>query len=148
MVCVILIEGLPGAPMLLRLLITLLLIGHGIGHVMGIMTGLGLVRRKGTSAHSSLLRRFVDDGLNRWIGTWLWMSALLGFLMAGAGLIAPLEQWRSLATSAAAVSLVALGLYWDAFFSRSSKIWALAVDFAILLVLGYAVWPTDAMLGL
>ncbi len=134
--------------MLLRLIIALALLGHGAGHVMGILTSLGLGRREGTSPQSRVLARFTDGGLNRTIGTWLWLSCLAGFVMAGAGLIAPIEQWRSLATSSAAVSLVTLGLYWDAFYSRSSKFWAVAIDLAILLALGVAHWPTDAMLGL
>ncbi len=134
--------------MLLRLIFAVVLLAHGIGHVIGIMTGLGLARREGTSATSPLVGRFAEDGLNRAIGTWLWMSALLGFLMAGLGLLAPIEQWRSLATWSAVVSLVALALYPGAFLSRSSKLWALAVDVAVLVALVVLNWPDDAALGL
>jgi hypothetical protein len=134
--------------MLLRLILAIALLGHGAGHLMGILAGLGLRWQAGTSPQSRVLARFLDDGLNRTIGTWLWLSCLAGFVMAGAGLIAPLDQWRSLATSSAAISLVTVGLYWNALFSRSSRAWAVGVDLAILVALGIANWPTDAMLGL
>ncbi|WP_119066050.1 hypothetical protein [Aggregatilinea lenta] len=134
--------------MLLRLILALALLAHGAGHIMGILAGLGLRWQAGTSPQSRLLARFVNDGLNRTIGTWLWMSCLAGFVMAGAGLIAPIDQWRSLATSSAAISLVTMGLYWESFYSRSSRLWAVILDLAILLALGLAGWPTDAALGL
>ena len=78
-------------------------------------------------------------------------AALVGFLGAALGLLGwgvPHDWWRTLATVSAAISLVAVALYWNAlilFFPH--KVGALAVNIATLVCLIGSNWPSEADLG-
>ena len=47
------------------------------------------------------------------LGTALWVVALLSFNLAGIGVFAGQGWWRALAISAALVSLLVMGLFWQ-----------------------------------
>jgi hypothetical protein len=144
----------------LRILITLVLLVHGVGHVMGTMPALGLLddeRRSGQgwlknwSSRSWLLTDLLGDTAARVVCVILYGAALIGFLGAALGLagwLVPHDWWRTLVVVSAGISLVAIALYWNALILLfPHKVGALAVNVATLVCLLVLNWPTEADIG-
>lgn len=135
---------------MIRILIVIVLIAHGIGHVLGVFPALGLASLEGWSLRSWLLTDLIGTTAASWLGVVLWLVGLLGFVGAGLGMlgwIVPQAWWRSLAISAAVLSLLALALYWNAFPSLLNKVGAIGVDVAVLVGLLWLNWPSEAVLA-
>ncbi|MBW7882809.1 MAG: hypothetical protein H3C34_09250 [Caldilineaceae bacterium] len=133
-----------------RLIIALVLVMHGAGHVMGIFPVFGLWTVEGQSSRSWLLSGILGDTAASWLSVLLWVAALIGFIGAGLGImgwLVPYAWWRSWAITAAVLSLLGLVLYWNAFYSLGSKLSALVVDIAVLVALAGLNWPSDDFLG-
>lgn len=135
----------------LRYIIAGVLTVHGIGHVLGIMAALNLSNLEGWSSQSWLLTRLLGDTVARAISFVLFLAALVGSIAAALALLGwllPHEWWRSLAVVSAASSLVALGLFWNAFPSFfPNKIGAIVVDVTVLVCILVADWPTESAIG-
>ena len=82
----------------------------------------------------------------------LYLLALVGFVGATLGLLGwgvPREWWRPLALVSAAISLLALILFWNALILLfPHKVGALGVNAATLIGLLVLNWPSEAVLGL
>jgi len=135
----------------LRLIIAAILFVHGIGHVLGVMAALQLSNVENWSSRSWLLTGLIGETASRVISFLLFLAALLGFIgaaLALMGWLLPHDWWRPLSVSSAVISLIALGLFWNAFPSLfPNKIGAIAVDIAVLVGLLWLEWPTDAAIG-
>jgi hypothetical protein len=143
----------------LRTIIIIFLSVHGIAHVMGIIPALGLIKSnesspsslKGWSSHSWLLTGLLGDTAARIISVVLFLAVVAGSIGAALGLLGwgvPHAWWRTLAITSAAVSLVAVVLYWNAFiYFFPHKVGAISADIAILVCLLWANWPSEAALG-
>ena len=128
-----------------RLIVVLVILAHGIGHVLFLAPCLGIAQW-GQSAHSWLLTRVLGDLPTRVIGSLLWLMIIAGFVAAGIGLLGQHAWWRTLASASAAVSLLALLL----FVSRSSTqpvLSAALMDVAILVALLWVHWPSVDLVG-
>jgi hypothetical protein len=135
---------------ILRIIIALVFLVHGVGHFMGIMPALGLASVKGWSSRSWLLTPLLGDAASSIISFVLFAAALVGFLAAALGLmgwLVPHDSWRTLAIVSAVISLIALALFWNAFVSPINKLGAIAVDVATLVCLLGLNWPSEADLG-
>lgn len=119
---------------------------HGIGHVLGWMPAWGIAKFEGMSSHSWLLTGLVGDGTARLIGGGLWFVPMLGFLAATGGFFLGQEWWRPLAIGSAAISLLALVLFFDAL-PVTSRVGCVVVDLAVLYGLLVAGWPSAATVG-
>jgi hypothetical protein len=130
----------------LRYLIALVLLAHGIGHTIGIMQTLRLTTVKPQwNGDSWLLTGIAGSTVTNAVGIALWTAAMLGFVLA-AGVVAgwlPADWWRPLAIAASLCSLAGILLF-PAAFPIFSTIAALVVD---VVVLGAVVWsqwaPSD-----
>ena len=143
----------------LRIIISIFLLGHGVGHVMGIIPALQLVDSeklqqgalKNWSSDSWLLTRPLGDRASRTICAALYGAAAVGFIAAALGVwgwLVPEAWWRTLAVISVIPSLLALLLYWNAlmlFFPH--KVGALAVNLVTLVAVLWAHWPTAAELA-
>lgn len=131
-----------------RIVIAIILLMHGIGHVMGIFPIFGLWTIEGQNSRSWLLTNLLGEGGASWFSLLLWLAAMVGFVGAGLALLGwgvPLIWWRPFAIWAAFISIIGLILYWNAFFTIVNKVGALGVDIAILVALLWMHWPTEAM---
>jgi len=147
------------SPIFLRIIIAGVLAFHGVGHAMGIIPALQLpffqnqsgAWAQNWSSRSWLLTPLLGDAISRIIAIILFAVPLLGFLGAALGLmgwLVPYEWWRSLAIVSAVVSLIALGLFWNAFiYLFPHKVGAIAVNVAVLVGLLGANWPSEADIG-
>ena len=147
------------SPVLLRMIIAGVLAFHGIGHAMGIIPALQLsffqnqtgAWAKNWSNRSWLLTPLIGDSASRILMIVLFAVPLVGFIAAALGLmgwLVPHDWWRLLAIVSAVVSLVALGLFWNAFiYLFPHKGGSIAVNVAVLVGLLWANWPAEAAIG-
>jgi hypothetical protein len=115
------------------------------------MAAMNLSKLEGWSSRSWLLTGLIGETASRVISFLLFLAALVGFIgaaLALMGWLLPHEWWRSLSVVSAAISLVSLGLFWNAFPSFfPNKIGAIAVDIAVLVGLLWLEWPTEMAIG-
>jgi hypothetical protein len=142
-----------------RAIIAFVFAFHGVGHAMGIIPALGIVKvgessqswLKNWSSHSWLLTGVLGDGASRVVCVVLYLAGLVGFIGAALAVLGwgvPHNWWRTLALVSAVVSLLALILYWNALiFLFPHKVGALAVNVATIVCLLALNWPAEADLG-
>lgn len=132
-----------------RLAIGLVLLLHGVGHALGVLS-LAPHDRASWSPRSWLLTDTLGETVTNVLDTVLWSLGGILFVVAGLGLlglIVPQEWWRGAAVAGAIVSLLTIGLFWEALpFFMPNKVGAIAVDVAVLVGILVAAWPTDEML--
>ena len=120
----------------IRLITGLVLIVHGIGHVMALLPALNITSTKTWHYRSWLLGGMLGDTISRLLVILLFGAAMLGFIAAGLGLfgwLVPHSAWQNLAIISAVISLVALALFWNAFVALfPNKIGSIVVNIATL----------------
>jgi len=102
----------------LRLLIAIVLIIHGVGHVWGVMSASGLTLTKSHSAHSWFLTRLIGSTTTSVIAFLIFLLALIGFIAGSLSLmgwIVPHPVWQQLLVWSSIISIVGLVLFWHAF---------------------------------
>jgi hypothetical protein len=119
---------------MLKIVIAIVLLMHGIGHVMGIFAAWTTVPM-GFSANSWLFSSGVT--ISSPIGrafSLLWLAAALVTVAAGWGLLTNQDWWRTLAIAGAILSL-AVFIPWMSVAPTGSVIGAIAVDVLTLVAL-------------
>ena len=128
-----------------RIILSLVILAHGIGHVLFLAPCLGIAQW-GQSAQSWLLTGVLGETPTRVVGSVVWLAAVVGFAAAGAGLLGQQTWWRAVAVGAAGVSLLGLLL-----FARGGNTQPLLsaglMDVAILVALLWAQWPSADLVG-
>jgi hypothetical protein len=119
---------------MVRIIVALVLIAHGIGHSMGVVAAWttipsGLTNRPWLFSGGVLL----DSGMGRVWGV-LWLAALLVTTAGGVGLLLQQDWWRGVAVAGAVLSLVAI-VPWLAAMPPVSAFGAVAVDILVLAIL-------------
>lgn len=102
-------ESLPSRGRLLRWVVALLLVGHGIIHVLGPLEVWGV-------AHIAELsgRPVIDLGATATdVLAAVWLIPLGVFIAAGVGVLARRAWWRMLAVAGVVVSQMVIVLWWD-----------------------------------
>lgn len=98
---------------LLRWAIIIVVLAHGIGHIMGFMAAWTNVPMGFTDRPSLLSNTLtLESTIGRAFGL-LWLVALVAFLGSVYGLVAHQEWWRTLMLAAAFISLVAIVPWWN-----------------------------------
>lgn len=134
------------SPKALQIAIPLVLILHGVGHIMGILTAAKVFSTETWHSRSWLLTGPLGDPTARMIALVLWAVTVIGFIAAGAGAFGwsvTAGSWRTITVVMAVVSLVALALYWNAFASLfPNKIGSIAVNITALVGILAMNWPS------
>jgi hypothetical protein len=128
-----------------RIAVALVILAHGIGHMLFLAPCLGIAQW-GQSAHSWLLTKTLGDFATRVIGSLLWLAVIVGFVAAGVGLLGQDAWWRALAVASAGVSLLGLILFMSGG-STQPIVSAAAMDIAILVALLWVHWPSVDLVG-
>jgi hypothetical protein len=128
-----------------RTVLALVILGHGIGHVLFLAPCLGIAQW-GQSAHSWLLSGLLGDTATRVVGSLLWLVVTAGFVAASVGLLGQQSWWRTLAVGAAAVSVLSLVLFLNGR-PTQSVLSAALMDVAILVALLWVHWPSADLVG-
>jgi hypothetical protein len=128
-----------------RIILAIVIMVHGIGHVLFLASSLGIAQWAQT-AQSWLLTGALGDTPTRLVGSILWLAVVAGFMAAGIGLLGQQAWWRTLAAGSAGVSLLALAL-----FANNSDVQPLLsaalADVAILVALLWVHWPPVDLVG-
>jgi hypothetical protein len=131
---------------MLKVVIGLILLAHGIGHSMGLLQVFKVASvNPAWNGDSWLLTGVAGSTATQAIGSLLWTAAIVGFMALGAVVLGwlPGDWWKALAIGASLVSLAGLVLFPMAFPTFSS-IGALAVDAAVLVAVLWFHWvPSD-----
>lgn len=133
-----------------RLWIGIVIILHGIGHILGVfaLTSLGGDNWNG---RSWLLTDAMGETPTRVLSVILWVGCCVAFIVAGLALLEvgfPEDWWKPVAVTAAFVSLATLALFWNAFPALfPNKIGAIAVNLVLIVGVLMADWPTEEMLN-
>ena len=142
-----------------RVIIGFVFAFHGVGHAMGIIPALYIVKVKPSSpvwlknwsSHSWLLTDLLGASVSSIICIVLYLAAMVGFIvtaLAFMGWGVPHDIWRTLALVSAVISLLALVLFWNGLiFLFPHKVGALSVSIATLICLLALNWPTEATIG-
>ncbi len=104
----------------MRLIFTVVLAVHGIGHLLGVISIVGgLIKSPDYTSNSWLLTdRFgLSETLVRALGL-LWIVPTMGFITAAFGYWSDLEWWRSITWVMVAISLGVIVVWWNAFTSN------------------------------
>jgi hypothetical protein len=128
-----------------RKILTLVVMAHGIGHVVFLIPCLGIAQW-GQSTHSWLLTKALGDTLTRMIGSLLWLAVFIGFMAAGVGLLGQHTWWRALTVASAGVSLLGLALFAGGS-DLSPSVNASLMDLAVLVALLWMRWPPVDLVG-
>ena len=131
---------------MLKLVIALVLLAHGIGHSMGIL-GVAKIATVNPQwrGDSWLLSGAVGNGAAGLFGVVLWTLAIAGFAALAAVVLGWLPQawFQPLAIASSVVSLVGV-LFFPMAFPVFSTLGAVAVDVAVLAAVLWAHWiPAD-----
>jgi hypothetical protein len=131
---------------MVRILIALVLLGHGIGHSMGIMQVLRVATvNPAWNGDSWLLTNTVGSTATRAFGITVWIAAMIGFVIA-AGIVMgwlPQAWWLPVALGSSVVSLAGLAVFPMAF-PLFSTIGAFLVNVAVIAAVMWVHWvPSD-----
>jgi hypothetical protein len=131
---------------LLNILIGIVIIGHGIGHVMGLMSALGFQLTPQHSSNSWLFTRLLGRTASRAVMFIIFAAATI-FLIAGGlgsnGWLLPFDRWAWLTASGSILSIAGLVLFPKAFPTVfPNLVGAVAVDIAALLTIYWWHWPS------
>jgi hypothetical protein len=119
---------------ILRWAIIVVLLAHGIGHIMGFLESWTTIPMGFTNQPWLLSNSVtIESAAGRAFGL-LWLVAMIAFLGAVFGLVTHQEWWRTLAIAAAFISLMAILPWWNTV-TAGARWGALLVDAAILLAL-------------
>ena len=127
---------------MVRTILALVMAAHGIGHILFLVALLGIADWE-QSTRSWLLTGQTGA---RWLGSIVWIAALVGFCAAVYGLWDQQAWWRDAAVVAAIVSTSGLILFWVNPPS-SSVVFALAFNLALLVSLLLLRWPSADTVG-
>lgn len=131
---------------MLKLVVALVLVAHGVGHSMGILGAFKVAAvNPAWQGDSWILSGMAGQTATQAIGAALWALAIVGFVLLGAVVLGwlPAAWWQPLAIGSSVVSLLGVLLFPIAF-PTFSTIGATAVDVAVLAaVLWYGWAPGD-----
>jgi hypothetical protein len=125
---------------LLRIVIAIFLVGHGIGHIMGFLetwTNWQPFAEPSFNESPWIFSDgiFIHSPAGKVFGIF-WLVAMIGFFAAGIGLIANQSWWSTVAVTASILSLLAVIPWWNTFTPGIiSKKSAVVVDIIILVAL-------------
>jgi len=133
----------------LRIILSWLMILHGIGHAMGILAIFGIKLSNTHSSHSWLLGNILGSTGSNILSFIVWSLAIAAFLGAGlslSGWLLSPNLWKTLAMTASIISLVGLIIFWNSFpFLFPNKIGILGIDITLLISLLFLRWPTTIL---
>ena len=128
-----------------KLLVLITLLIHGIGHIQGVVAGLG-VKFTGNTSNISWLLKGSGESINRTICVILYLGAAITAILAGLGfkgILVPESTWQIFALLAAFFSTACLVLFPNALAMFFNKIGAIAVNLIIYYsILFNGNWPS------
>jgi len=130
----------------MTIVLAVVLLFHGLGHVLFLGPALRLVDWAGQTGQSWLLTATLGDGPSRAVASVVWTASIALFVAGAGGLLAGQAWWRGLTIAGAVLSLVGIAVFWDGI-ATTNAVFALVVDALVLGALLVAHWPSSEMVG-
>jgi hypothetical protein len=118
---------------MLKSIVALVLLAHGIGHIMGFLAAWTPIPVGFTNSTWLFGGATISGTVGKLFGL-VWLVALAGFVAAGIGLLADRDWWQMAAVVSAVVSLAVILPWWNTV-TPGSRFGAAAVDLAALVVI-------------
>jgi len=138
------------SPNLLIVVIGIVIIGHGIGHVLGLMSALGFQFTPQHSSESWLLTKLLGKAVSRVLLFIVFAGATIFLIGGGLGSndwLVPFDRWAWLTAVGSILSIIGLVLFPKAFPTIfPNLVGAIAVDIAALLTIYWWHWPAALFL--
>jgi hypothetical protein len=116
----------------LKLIIMIVLIAHGIGHVIPMLAAFGLKLSSSHSLHSWAFTNLIGEKPTTLLAVIYWLLPLIGFVVAALGMYDVLisyNSWRQVALISAILSMFGLVFFWNAFpFLIPNKVGVIVVN--------------------
>jgi hypothetical protein len=125
--------------------LAIILAAHGVGHMLFLVTLLGMADWRQVTDSWLITPRF-GCYVTQAVGAVVWLGATACFLAAAFGLLLAQDYWRPAAEIGALISMIGLGLFWKNP-PQSPVVSALVVDVLILISLLMLQWPPVALVG-
>jgi hypothetical protein len=131
---------------MLRVLVALVLLAHGIGHVLGPLQVLRISTVNPEWHGDSWLLSGLGTTATQLAGLFIWFVALAGFVAVAAVVMGwlPADWWAPLAIGSSVVSLIGIGLFPTAF-PTFSTIGAVAIDVVVVIAVTWLSWTPAAL---
>ncbi|HEY6957850.1 MAG TPA: hypothetical protein VI814_03415 [Candidatus Limnocylindria bacterium] len=130
---------------MLKILVGLVLVGHGLGHSMGILQTLRVATVNPQWHGDSWILSGAGPTVTQTVGVFLWSIALIGFALAAAVIFGwlPESYFAALAVAASVASLAGI-VFFPIAFPTISTLGALAIDIVTLAAVIWYQWePSD-----
>jgi hypothetical protein len=131
---------------IVRWFVVIVVLAHGIGHVLFLAPALGIANWADQTGHSWLLSGAIGEGGTRFAASAVWIAAIVCFVAGVVGFLTGADWWRALILAGAVVSGVGIVVMWDGL-AQPSAAMALAFDVVVLIAVGWANWPTRELIG-
>ena len=131
---------------MLKLVLAVVVLFHGVGHLLFLGSSLRLVDWAGQTSHSWLLTGSIGDGPARAIASTIWVATIVLFVAGVGGFLLDTAWWRPVTVAASIVSIAGIVLFWDGL-ATSSAAFALAFDVVLLVSLLVVHWPAAEAIG-
>jgi hypothetical protein len=128
-----------------RMILALVVLAHGIGHVL-FAPALAGALRVAANGHSWLLTGLIGDGATRALASVVAIALLVAFVGAAAGIALQMGWARGVLLGAAIGSIVLVAAMWDGL-PTSSALFGLAFDVVIVVAAALGWWPSEDAVG-
>ena len=133
------------SPEVIRWVVALVVLAHGVGHVL-FMPLLSGTMKLDASGHSWLLTGLLGHGLTRAVATLAGAALVIAFAAVAGGVLWQTAWWRTLAIGAAIASMVLVLVMWDGLPTGPAAA-AFVFDAAVLVALLVLRWPAADLIG-
>lgn len=131
---------------MIKLILALVVLAHGVGHLLFLAPTTRLADWAGQTGHSWLLSGSVGDMPTRIVGSVLWTAAISLFVAGVGGMTTSQEWWRTVTVVGAVVSAAGIVVMWDGI-ATSNAVMAIVFDALVVIALVFAHWPSAETLG-
>ena len=119
----------------LKLVITIIIVAHGIGHIMPLLAAFGLKISQSHSLHSWAFSSLIGEKPTTILAVMYWLLPLIGFVVAGLGMydiLISFNSWQQVALVSAIISSIGLVFFWNAFpFLIPNKVGVIVVNILV-----------------
>jgi hypothetical protein len=129
------------SPDLIRWVLAIVLIGHGIGHIL--FTPLAVTAWQVGSGESWILSGSLGSTPTAVIEWTLALASIALFVVGGAGVAMSAAWWRPVVVAGAVVSLALIGLFGTGLSIQA--VWAAALDIVALGAILWLGWPSESI---
>jgi hypothetical protein len=135
---------------MLRVLLSLFIVLHGLVHLWYVTLSLRLVAFRpemGWSGRSWLFSNLLDDATLRTLASLLYVLVTLGFVVGGLGVFSQQAWWRPVVMGTAVSSTAIILLFWDGSLELLAQkgMIGLLINVVLLIILLGLRWPAAAL---